>query len=399
MNIDTNSKINTIKDTAQSKKTSQKSDNSFTKELSNLTTQKADKKDDKIESSSKEIKKDVTDKENCKEAQNIQKDETDNENCLNASANIQEDEANKNKYTELNSSLQNDKNLSKNPEQIDNITNFIDGLQNVVVEINNKIGQEDNAFTNQTFITNENNDNNIDKENIENKNQLLINNTEIYDKNNIDTGITIPPKTKQQKTIEKNTEPKNVLRSNDNNNFANKNTLLENSTEYSEKDTVEQAKTKTVTSSDGIKKVDTKTNITVDNIVNFDEIAVTKNDVDFFAKLVENGQNNVNSKQDLASSQVSKTLADMLTKAMNENKPIRINFDNDISVIIKVSRDGKISADFLPGSQIAEAYLKENLPILRQKFDDNNIDYDELNHREQKQNERNENQKKGRKDE
>ena len=46
-----------------------------------------------------------------------------------------------------------------------------------------------------------------------------------------------------------------------------------------------------------------------------------------------------------------------------------------------------------------EAYLKENLPLLRQKFEDNNIDYEELNHREQKQNEKDENQKKGRKDE
>ena len=379
MNIDTNSKINTIKDTAQSTKTSQKSDKSFTKELSNLATQKADKKDDKIDSSSKEIEKDVTDKENCKEA----------------SGNIQEDKADKDKCTELNSIPKDDKNISENLEPSDNVTNVIDGLQNVVAEINNKIGQEDNAFTNQSFITNENNDNNINKENIENKNQLLINNVE----NLVETDITIAEKTKQQKTIENNTEHKNVLRTNDNDNFANKNILLENSTENSEKDTVEQAKTKTVTNSEGIKKVDTKTNITVDNVVSFDEMAITKNDVDFFAKLVENGQNNVNSKQDLASSQVSKTLADMLTKAMNENKPIRINFDNDISVIIKVSRDGKISADFLPSSQIAEAYLKENLPILRQKFDDNNIDYDELNHREQKQNERNENQKKGRKDE
>ena len=126
---------------------------------------------------------------------------------------------------------------------------------------------------------------------------------------------------------------------------------------------------------------------------------MTKDDVDFFAKLVENNGNNLNAKEIANSSQVSKTLADMLVKSMNENKPIRINFDNDISVIIQISRDGKISADFLPSSQIAEAYLKENLPLLRQRFDDNNINYDELNHREQKQNDRNDNRKKGRKDE
>ena len=66
----------------------------------------------------------------------------------------------------------------------------------------------------------------------------------------------------------------------------------------------------------------------------------------------------------------------MLAKSMENNKPLRIDFDNNISVIIKISRDGKITADFLPSSQVAEAYLKENLPLLRQKFNENNIEYD-----------------------
>lgn len=79
---------------------------------------------------------------------------------------------------------------------------------------------------------------------------------------------------------------------------------------------------------------------------------------------------------------------------MKDNQPVRIDFDNNISVIIKIGRDGKISADFLPSSQVAEAYLKENLPLLKQRFDESNIEYDELNHRQQKQDEK-ENQKKG----
>ena len=87
------------------------------------------------------------------------------------------------------------------------------------------------------------------------------------------------------------------------------------------------------------------------------------------------------------------------TKSMEDNKPIRINFDNDISVIIKINKNRKISADFLPSSQVAEAYLKENLPILKQRFDDNNIDYEELNHRKQEQQDDRNNRKKGRKDE
>ena len=163
---------------------------------------------------------------------------------------------------------------------------------------------------------------------------------------------------------------------------------------------VETPKTKTVTNEQGIKKVDAKTNITTDTVVKFDDIAMNKNNVGFFANLVENGSVDMNSvTNSQKSSQVSKTLADMLAKSMEDNKPIRINFDNDISVIIKINKNGKISADFLPSSQVAEAYLKENLPILKQRFDDNNIDYEELNHRKQEQQDDRNNRKKGRKDE
>lgn len=157
---------------------------------------------------------------------------------------------------------------------------------------------------------------------------------------------------------------------------------------------------KTVINEEGIKKVDKNSNIKTDTIVKFDSVIVSKEDAEFFINLVENGGINLNNvKNAEASSKVSKTLADLLAKSMNENKPVRIDFDNNISVIIRISREGKLSADFLPSSQIAEAYLKENLPLLKQRFDDNNIEYDELNQRRQKQENQNENQKKGRKDE
>ena len=156
-------------------------------------------------------------------------------------------------------------------------------------------------------------------------------------------------------------------------------------------------KAKTVVNSEGIKKVDRKTNVTLETVAKFDNVVMDKSDVEFFTNLVEKGTAEA-TQQNVKSVQVSKTLADLLAKSMNENKPVRIDFDNNISVIIKVSRDGKISADFLPSSQVAEAYLKENLPLLRQRFDDNNIEYDELNQRKQKQDDK-ENRKKGQQDE
>ena len=161
-----------------------------------------------------------------------------------------------------------------------------------------------------------------------------------------------------------------------------------------------QPKVKTVSNEQGVKKVDAKTNVTVETVVKYDNIIMDKGDVEFFTKLVENGSVDMNTAVHQAgkSAQVSKTLADMLAKSMQDNQPVRIDFDNDISVIIKVSRQGKISADFLPSSQVAEAYLKENLPLLKQRFDESNIEYDELNQRKQRQDEK-ENRKKGHKDE
>ncbi|MBE7703752.1 MAG: hypothetical protein E7Z89_06855 [Cyanobacteria bacterium SIG28] len=160
---------------------------------------------------------------------------------------------------------------------------------------------------------------------------------------------------------------------------------------------------RTLIKEDGIVKVDAKTGIKIENIVKFDSIIMNQADVEVFSSLVNNTELNLNeltSESVQKSVQISKTLADMLAKAKETNQPLRIDFDNNISVIIKISRDGKISADFLPSSQVAEAYLKENLPLLRQKFDENGIKYDDLNQRERKnQEERNNNRKKGRNDE
>ncbi len=164
---------------------------------------------------------------------------------------------------------------------------------------------------------------------------------------------------------------------------------------------IESKPVKTVQNNEGIKKVDITNHITIETVVKYDSVIVSKEDAQFFADLVNNPNGMVNpTEQTEKSSRVSKTLADLIAKAMKNNQPVRINFDNDISVIIRISRDGKISADFLPSSQVAEAYLKENLPLLKQKFDDNNIDYEELNQRNQKrEQEDKDNRKKGRKDE
>ncbi len=172
--------------------------------------------------------------------------------------------------------------------------------------------------------------------------------------------------------------------------MANKNTLVQETAE------------KTVNREEGIKKVDVKSGITIENVVKYDSIIMNEADVEVFAALAETGEANLNNlapESAQKSVQVSKTLADMLAKAKETQQPLRIDFDNGISVIIKISRDGKVSADFLPSTQIAEAYLKENLPLLKQRFDEKNLEYEELNRRERREQNKEDNQKKGRRNE
>ena len=354
MNIDTSSKVSATTRTTSSTQSKSSSSTGFADELSSMSAQKSDEAKDSKKTSE-------TDKKNDNKPEGVKEGTDKEENqAINQVANSEE------------------------IESPDDMNEVIDGLEGVVVAINNKLNQTDEKWADEfqndkEFADTINNPNFSMGLNSQDPNATLA--------FQMNSGLNFNNENQQK---QQNSEKKVTA-------------LVQDFTELNDSqagdDTQEDVRVKTVTNSTSIKKVDTKSNITVETVASFDDIAMSKNDVDFFAKLVENGQNGISTKETAEASQVSKTLADMLAKSMNDNKPIRINFDNDISVIIKVGKDGKISADFLPSSQIAEAYLKENLPLLRQKFEDNNIDYEELNHREQKQNEKDENQKKGRKDE
>ena len=127
------------------------------------------------------------------------------------------------------------------------------------------------------------------------------------------------------------------------------------------------------------------------------QLKMTEQDANFFIELVKNNQESGQTVADTATqilqdlqkadetqqtTRVSKALADMIGEAAKTNKPFRIDFDKNISVIIKIDREGKISAEFLPGDKAVEQFLRTQLPMLRQKFNDENIDYKDLNYRQ-----------------
>lgn len=139
----------------------------------------------------------------------------------------------------------------------------------------------------------------------------------------------------------------------------------------------------------------------------FDTMTMNQNDANFFINMVSGGQFSIGASEttpnnfslndiDIAPSvevqksiEVSKTLVNLIEKSMQTQKPVRIDFDNNIAVIMKISKDGKISADFIPSNQEVERYLRNNIPLLVQRFEEQNLPYKELTYRQAKQNKQN----------
>ena len=276
-----------------------------------------------------------------------------------------------------------------------NLNDAINGLNSLVNEFN----QSDDKLSAQIKNSEKNSDNNS-----------MINND--Y---NIQENKDILPQMTPNMNFSGNGQPFSSFMNNENNDNSNPNkilgssikdlaeesailsTMAENIAMVNRNQRIQDAKV--VMNDDGIKRVNSENRITIENIVKYDSVLMNQADVEVFVEVVEKGEvdlRNISSSSIEKSIQVSKTLNNLLLKSMENNQPLRIDFDNNISVIIRISRDGKISADFLPSSQIAEAYLKENLPLLRQRFEDNNIEYDSLNQRERKDSQKEQNKKKGR---
>ena len=410
MNIETKSNITTtaVNTATSSGKAQVKENNGFAEELNNLSETNREEKTEE-----KKSVEETNETEGAKDSEDTKVVEKEEQTALS--------EDKKETETNTEEKLDEDKDSSKdddgkNNESEKNINDVMNGLQNAVEEIN-KLNHTDDK---SKFPVKPNNQL-TDNEEKDKDNSLINNDMNIQEPKdpfnqqmnanmnfNSNNGQPFNAYVMQQQELAINekdlAEEKDILSTmSENIAIANKNMLLQQQNTQEQVTEVEPQRVKqnikTVQNESGVKKVDTKSNITVETVVKFDSVIMDKSDVDFFVNLVENGNANLTTHQALKSSQVSKTLADLIAKSMKDNQPVRIDFDNNISVIIKIGREGKISADFLPSSQVAEAYLKENLPLLRQRFDDNNIEYDELNERRQRQDDNKENRRKDRKDE
>lgn len=133
-------------------------------------------------------------------------------------------------------------------------------------------------------------------------------------------------------------------------------------------------------------------------IVDYDSINMSNDDANFFANLVQRTDMSIsgivnevslqtaeNSKNIQQNIKVSSILMEKLAESLKTNKPFRIDFDKDVSVIIKVNKDGSLSANFIPGDKAVEQYLRNNIASLRQRFDEENLSYSELSYSNSKE--------------
>ncbi len=145
----------------------------------------------------------------------------------------------------------------------------------------------------------------------------------------------------------------------------------------------------------------------VNTSLDYSNIQMSSDDAKFFSDLVQNTdktlQNVVadlkggieeNVQKASQNVKVSSTLMNALSEAVKTNQPFRINLDKDVSIIIKVDKDGALSATFIPGDKAVEEYLRQNISTLRQRFDDQELPYKDLSYSKQKQNQQNRRQNK-----
>lgn len=138
-------------------------------------------------------------------------------------------------------------------------------------------------------------------------------------------------------------------------------------------------------------------------------LSMTQSDADFFINLTQKNDvsmqnvvaqaqtmvdNGAEAKEVKQNMQVSQTLLNALSNSRETNQPVRIDFDQNVSVILRVNKDGVISANFIPGDKAVEQYLRTNINSLKATFAENDLPYTDLSYsnrgsRQQKENRRN----------
>ena len=139
-----------------------------------------------------------------------------------------------------------------------------------------------------------------------------------------------------------------------------------------------------------------------DTKINFDSLK--KKDIDFLRTSLENPNvtlNNLNFQNLQAnlsvqnssgqvsykSLDVSKGLFSLIEYSFKAQKPVRLDFNGNSSVILKMNNDGKLIAEFISNDKAMEYVLKSSIPGLKDKLDAEGIPYEEILYKDNSKNE------------
>lgn len=124
-------------------------------------------------------------------------------------------------------------------------------------------------------------------------------------------------------------------------------------------------------------------------------ISMTQSDAQFFINLTQNdtvsvqnavtqAQNMINNGAEVSEVQqnvkISQALLDAINNAKETNQPLRIDFDQNVSVVLRIGKDGAIAANFIPGDKAVEQYLRNNIESLKATFNENDLPYTDLSY-------------------
>ena len=127
------------------------------------------------------------------------------------------------------------------------------------------------------------------------------------------------------------------------------------------------------------------------NVTNFNKIDLSelkKADVDCIVGMLRNGTQDPSCFTDEGNDELdnlSRKFLALLKDTIINKKVFRIDFDNDISVIIRINEDGQLNVELQTTDEDLAKHIKENLHILREKFEALNVKYDEISLKQMKQ--------------
>ncbi|OGH96384.1 MAG: hypothetical protein A2039_06695 [Candidatus Melainabacteria bacterium GWA2_34_9] len=141
----------------------------------------------------------------------------------------------------------------------------------------------------------------------------------------------------------------------------------------------------------------------LDNDININLDYFKKEDINFLRACLENpsmtlnnlnNQNfqavfavqNQNNQVSYKSFDVSKGLFNLIEYSFKAQKPVRLDFNGNSSVILKMHNDGKLIAEFISNDKAMEYILKSSIPGLKDKLDSEGIPYEEISYKDNSKN-------------